>query len=96
MTQSSKISIIVICISFLCISNSMAFDPEHLARLKNTNQCVSCDLSGAYLTGANLSNAYLEHANLTGANLNGTNLQGAKWTTGCLCIDNRCSICKKF
>jgi hypothetical protein len=37
------------------------YDQEHLDRLRTTNQCVFCDLSGAYLSGAKLTNATWVH-----------------------------------
>ena len=62
-------------------SLSFGFDQEDLDRLKKTNECVGCDLSGAdlsrtYLGGANLTWANLSYANLEGANLPGVNLFG--------------------
>ena len=59
-----------------------AFNPEDLERLKKTNKCPNCDLSGADLLGAilwdsNLEKANLGFANLQGAKLNAANLQGA-------------------
>ena len=72
-----------------------AFDPNDLQKLKYTNKCKSCDLSGANLHSADLSNANLNGANLTeadlrfarlkdadlsGAILSGANLKGANLT----------------
>ena len=54
-----------------------AFDPEHLKRLKETNECPKCDLSGANLKGANLKGANLEWANLQGANTDYATMKGA-------------------
>ena len=59
-----------------------AFKPEDLERLKKTNKCPNCDLSGAdllraILWDANLEKANLGFANLQGAKLNAANLQGA-------------------
>ena len=61
-----------------------------LDKLKKTNVCVECDLSGANLGGANLGgadlyatnlyDANLRMANLTGANLRGANLRKANLT----------------
>jgi len=63
-----------------------------LVKLKETNECIDCDLagvnlkkanlngadlSGANLNGANLSGAKLKEANLSGANFTGANLSGA-------------------
>ncbi|MEI6153145.1 MAG: pentapeptide repeat-containing protein [Deltaproteobacteria bacterium] len=56
----------------LMINEGYAFKPADLQNLKNTNNCVDCDLSGADLTGADL-----QTANLSGANLSGTNLSNA-------------------
>ena len=57
-------------------------NPEDLEKLKETNECPECDLSGAnlegaYLEEANLSSAKLFSANLRNANLEGANLKGA-------------------
>ena len=73
-------------------SSASAFDPDDLQKLKDTGNCIGCnlesailsgaDLSGADLSGANLKGAYLKGAYLRGANLygaimNGANLKGA-------------------
>ena len=65
-----------------------SYEPNHLKRLLETNQCPGCNLSNADLRGvnlsyadlrgANLSYADLRGANLTGANLSGANTKGAK------------------
>ena len=36
-------------------SSASAYDPADLQKLKDTNECVDCDLIGADLQGANLS-----------------------------------------
>ena len=69
----------------LCIQETSAFDPDHLQRLKETNQCPRCDLQGADLYEANLQAADLRGADLRGADLRGAdlrkaNLQGATLT----------------
>ena len=66
---------------------AFAFDPDDLKKLKDTGDCVDCDLKFANLRGANLKGANLEgstlmsanliRANLKGANLEGVNLYGA-------------------
>ena len=66
-------------------SLSFGFDQGDLDRLKKTNECAGCDLSGANLGntdlfGANLEGANLKRANLRGANLGGANLKWAKLT----------------
>ncbi|MDY6783950.1 MAG: pentapeptide repeat-containing protein [Cyanobacteriota bacterium] len=76
------------CIKTLLISTSLCFipaaafaaNPAHLQRLRETNQCPNCDLSGANLEEANLFGANLINANLRGANLSGTNLGSANLT----------------
>ena len=62
-------------------SSASAFDPADLKKLKDTNECMECDLSGANLEGANLSGANLEGADLNGAFLNDANLSRAKLTS---------------
>ena len=66
----------------LVATSASAFNPVHLKRLKETNECVGCELSKANLsitnlTYANLSNANLSNANLRFADLSGANLSGA-------------------
>ena len=76
-------------------SSASAFDPEHLKRLMETNECKGCELSNANLLGAklrgailveailasaDLRNAILREANITGANLGGADLTGANLT----------------
>ena len=61
---------------------SAAFNPADIERLKTTNECPNCNLTGANLSGAsldhsNLSGAYLGGANLSKANLTGVILRGA-------------------
>ena len=58
-------------------SSASAFDAAHLQKLKDTNECIACDLSGANLNGADLSESYLAYANLSAADLTGANLGGA-------------------
>jgi uncharacterized protein YjbI with pentapeptide repeats len=62
---------------FLIIGGAVAFDSEHLQKLKTSNQCRNCDLSGANMSGANLTKADLRGANMSGANLSEANLSGA-------------------
>ena len=61
----------------LVASSASAFDPVHFKRLKETNECVGCELSKANLFKADLTNAKLSYANLSEANLVGANLRGA-------------------
>jgi len=55
-------------------SSASAFDPADLQKLKDTNECVKCDLSGANLKGADLSGA-----NLYGDYMNGAILCNTKF-----------------
>ena len=52
---------LTVLISFLMVIGSQvsAFDTAHLQKLKDTNEFIACDLSGAYLKGANLMGAIL-------------------------------------
>ena len=78
----------VAVVAALVGSSASAADPEHLKKLKDTNECVGCDLTKAFLFKANLRNADLSKANLFNANLrnadlrfadlSGANLSGAK------------------
>ena len=73
-------------------SGSSIFDPADLQQLKDTNECVDCnlkgadleyadlgetDLRGADLRGASLKGAYLKSANLKSTHLRGANLKDA-------------------
>ena len=78
----------------LLASSALAFDPEDLKKLKETNECVECDISGADLVranlkganlmGANLKEAILVRIDLIGANLAGANLEDANLWIGYL------------
>jgi hypothetical protein len=72
----------ILLVTFTCVfifilgsQDSSAFVQADLDKLKTTNKCENCDLSGA-----NLSDANLEYANLMCANLNGANLESAHLT----------------
>ena len=69
---------LTVLIAFLMTFGSQvnAFDPAHLQKLKDTNECIACDLSGANLNGADLSEAYLAYANLGTADLTSADLRG--------------------
>ena len=56
-------------------SSASAFDPDDLQRLKDTNECVQCDLRGANLRDANLKDANLRSALLFNADLSGADLE---------------------
>ncbi len=51
-----------------------------IRRLRLTNACARCDLSGVDLSNQHLIGADLREAILTGANLSGSNLEGADLT----------------
>jgi hypothetical protein len=85
MKPKQSLSVVGLCF-FLMVGLSWwevgAFDEGNLEKLKATNKCVGCDLSGANLTEAILIKAVLPETNLTGAilteaNLTGANLEGA-------------------
>ena len=52
----------------------LGFKEEDLEKLRRTNECIRCDLSGADLRSAKLSRANLRSSNLSGANLRGAAL----------------------
>ena len=58
----------------LMASGASAFDPEDVQTLKDTNECVQCDLSEDFLNRATLNGAKLSGANLLLANLSGPKL----------------------
>ena len=64
-------------VAALVANGAAAFEPADLQKLKDTGNCVECDLFKAILSGANLSRANLNGAYLFEANLNGANLMGA-------------------
>jgi len=82
-------------VATLAATSASAFDPAHLKRLMETNECKGCELYNANLLGAklrgailveailasaDLRNAILREANITGANLGGADLTGANLT----------------
>ena len=77
-------------VATLAATSASAFDPAHLKRLMETNECKRCEFSnasllgaklkGAILASADLRNAILREANITGANLGGADLTGANLT----------------
>jgi len=72
------------------VSFASSYNPNQLAQFNSTNQCDTCDLSGAVISGnQNHSNAVLTNSNLTGAvvsgtfayaNFGGSNLSGSDWS----------------
>ena len=60
----------------LTAGGASAFDPADLQKLKDTGECIGCDLRKANLEGANLGDADLRGAILVGANLKGAKLGG--------------------
>ena len=62
-----KLILTIMTVSATLLSESAsAFYPAGLHKLKDTNECVNCDLSGAYLSDANLYIANLELALMKG------------------------------
>jgi uncharacterized protein YjbI with pentapeptide repeats len=62
----------------LIASGASAFDPDDLQKLKDTGDCVACDLEGAFLANVNLEGARLNFARLRGTNLSSVNMEGAE------------------
>ena len=56
-------------------SSASAADPDDLQKLKDTGNCVECDLFKAILSEANMSRAYLNGASLRKADLSEAYLQ---------------------
>lgn len=80
-------------LAIAALTSVVAYDPEHVARARQSRQCAGCDLTGAALAGAELAGgnfkgadfssallygADLSRANLEGANFAGANLSSAK------------------
>jgi uncharacterized protein YjbI with pentapeptide repeats len=91
LAMNRKLALMVIAFGFACAGPTLAFDADHLAKVKAGEDCIDCDLSGADLTlvdlsgadlsGADLSNSSLPSADLSGANLSGANLHNANLTS---------------
>ncbi len=71
-------------VCLLNIGRAGAWNQDELDRLRETNACSGCDLSGALLYGEDLS----------GANLTNTNLIWATWTDGRQCAEGSIGECK--
>ena len=54
-------------VATLAATSASAFDPAHLKRLMETNECKGCELSNANLMGAKLRGAILVEAILARA-----------------------------
>ena len=72
---------------------AVTWNEADLAKLRKTNECLSCDLvrvnlEGAILSKANLANANLSEANLKHTNLFWANLSGANLSYGRLMSAN--------
>ena len=59
-------------------SSANAFDPADLQKLKDTGDCVVCDLEGAVLSDVNMVGARLNFTILRGAVLTGLDMEGAE------------------
>ena len=74
----NKLRLTILAIVASIFANSAyAFDPDDLKKLKDTNKCVECDLSSAYLMEADLKGAALSKANLKGTILSYAIMNGA-------------------
>ena len=67
-------------VAALVANGAAAFEPADLQKLKDTGNCVECDLFKAILSGANLNEADLFDATLWKADLSGANLTRANLT----------------
>ena len=72
-------------VAALVANGAAAFEPADLQKLKDTGNCVECDLFKAILSGANLSRAYLNGAWLRKADLSEADLTGAIMNGVILC-----------
>lgn len=81
--------ILGLLISTQTFANQSFYSPDQLAQFNQTNQCYSCDLSGARFDG-NHSGAIFNDTNLTGSigsgtfsntNFSGSNLSSANWSS---------------
>ena len=69
---------------FLSVSLNISDDPANLQQLKNTNECVDCNLKGANLEDASLVLANLEDAYLDDAKFCNTTMpDGSVIYSGC-------------
>ena len=75
---------------FLIPGEAAAFNSMDVQKLKTTNQCPDCDLSGA-----DLREAKLYRADRTGTYLSGASLQRATWIDGLKCKDGSFGQCIK-
>ena len=72
-------------VAALVANGAAAFEPADLQKLKDTGNCVECDLFKAILSGANLSRANLNGAWLRKADLSEADLTGAIMNGVILC-----------
>ncbi len=63
-------------VAALVANGAAAFEPADLQKLKDTGNCVECDLFKAILSGANMSRANLRKACLSEADLTGAIMNG--------------------
>lgn len=87
----SRCAVLVLLMGLTSVSFASRYNPNQLAQFKSTNQCDTCDLSGAVISGKeNHSNAVITNSNLTGAvitgtfayaNFGGSNLSGSDWSS---------------
>jgi uncharacterized protein YjbI with pentapeptide repeats len=76
MKLSSIVAVALLLWAYSAVPASTA-DSVDVRRLRSTNACPDCNLSGADLSGANLQRANLRNADLRNANLSGADLRGA-------------------
>ena len=73
-------SIILILAMTLIVAPALAYKQKDLEKLKATNSCESCDLTGADLVGVKLRDANLTGVDLRGAKLPKVKLRDANLT----------------
>ena len=66
-------------------NGASAFDTVDLQKLKDTGDCMGCDLEGANLREWPLMYANMSKADLTGADLKGAFMRGANMKGAILC-----------
>ena len=71
--------ILTLCFVVLVLmTDAFAFNQDHLKKVKNKQNCIKCDLSGADLKFVKMNRLDLRGTNLKGSNLEGANFSNAK------------------
>ncbi len=77
-----RIFFVVIALFLFSLATDVAigFDDADLQRLKSTNQCQGCNLTGAVLSGASYPDAKLAGANISSASISNSKLANADFS----------------